>query len=151
MPNYYHPSHCPRVSEVLSRVGDKWSVLVIMMLGDEPLRFNELKRRIGGISQRMLTMTLRTLERDGMVSRTVHPTVPPRVEYQLTELGRSLWQPIEALGQWAFRNIPNIEQARDAFDRANGIEPPPRPDGALAAVCDESLFGKPKPMAEAAG
>ncbi len=120
MPEYYEPSNCPRVSEVLQRVGDKWSVLVIMMLGDEPLRFNELKRRIGGISQRMLTLTLKTLERDGLVLRTVYPTVPPRVEYQLTELGRSLWKPIEALGQWAHQNIPNIDRARKAFDMANG-------------------------------
>lgn len=124
MPHYYQPSQCSRVSEVLQRIGDKWSVLVIMMLGEGPLRFNELKRRIGGISQRMLTLTLKTLERDGLVLRTVYPSVPPKVEYQLTELGRSLWQPIEALGQWAHRNIPNIDRAREAFDTANGQERP---------------------------
>ncbi|MBB4066616.1 winged helix-turn-helix transcriptional regulator [Gellertiella hungarica] len=121
MPNYYEPCQCGRVSEVLQRVGDKWSVLVIMMLGDEALRFNELRRRIGGISQRMLTLTLRTLERDGMVNRTVHPTVPPQVEYALTPLGRSLWEPVEALGKWAHQNLPNIDRARQAYDSANGV------------------------------
>lgn len=132
MPHYYEPSNCSRVSEVLQRVGDKWSVLVIMMLGEEPLRFNELKRRIGGVSQRMLTLTLKTLERDGLVLRTVHPTVPPRVEYRLTELGRSLSQPIEALGQWAQRNIANIDRARQAFDEANAgpTQTPPHSDRA---------------------
>ncbi len=121
MPHYYEPCQCGRVSEVLQRVGDKWSVLVIMMLGDEALRFNELKRRIGGISQRMLTLTLRTLERDGMVSRTVHPTVPPQVEYALTPLGRSLWEPVGALGKWAHQNLPHIDRAREAYDRLNGL------------------------------
>lgn len=128
MPNYYEPCQCGRVSEVLQRVGDKWSVLVIMMLGDEALRFNELKRRIGGISQRMLTLTLRTLERDGMVSRTVHPTVPPQVEYALTALGRSLWEPVGALGKWAHHNLPEIDRAREAYDRQNGfVQDNPQP------------------------
>lgn len=119
MPSYYEPCQCGRVSEVLQRVGDKWSVLVIMMLGDEALRFNELRRRIGGISQRMLTLTLRTLERDGMVSRTVYPTVPPQVEYALTPLGRSLWEPVAALGKWAHQNLAHIDSARAAYDRQN--------------------------------
>src|SRR6185312_15014451 len=85
-------SDCRAVSAVLARIGDKWSVLIVAMLGDGPKRFNEIKRQVGGISQRMLTLTLRGLERDGLVTRTVFPTVPPRVDYELTELGRSLWE-----------------------------------------------------------
>ena len=108
---------CQRVNEVLSRVGDKWSVLVVMMLSDGPRRFNELKRMIGKISQRMLTLTLRGLERDGLVTRTVTPTNPPRVDYELTELGSSLRCPVHALGTWVMQNIDTIEKARDDFDR----------------------------------
>ena len=89
--------NCQAVSAVLSRVGDKWSVLVVSILGRGSMRFNELKRAVDGVSQRMLTLTLRTLERDGLVMRTVYPTVPPRVEYELTALGRSLLQPVSAL------------------------------------------------------
>ena len=89
-PNAHLQSDCRGVASVLSRIGDKWSVLVIMMLGDGPRRFNELKRMIGGISQRMLTLTLRGLERDGLVKRTIFPTIPPRVDYELTDLGRGL-------------------------------------------------------------
>lgn len=120
MPHDYEPCQCGRISEVLQRVGDKWSVLVIMMLGDEALRFNELKRRIGGISQRMLTLTLRTLERDGMVIRTVYATVPPQVEYALTPLGRSLSEPVVALGKWAQQNLSHIDRARLTYDNRNG-------------------------------
>lgn len=108
---------CSRVSEVLARIGDKWSVLIVMLLRDRPRRFNELKKMIGGISQRMLTLTLRGLERDGLVTRTVFPTVPPRVDYELTPLGRSMQTPVEALGNWAFANLAAIEQARLEFDR----------------------------------
>ena len=110
---------CRAVASVLSRVGDKWSVLVIMLLIDGPRRFNELKRMIGGISQRMLTLTLRGLERDGLVTRTVFPTIPPRVDYELTDLGRGLAEPVKALGQWAFEHIPEIEGARTSFDGRN--------------------------------
>ena len=112
------PQHedCRGVASVLSRVGDKWSVLVIMLLTDGPRRFNELKRMINGISQRMLTLTLRGLERDGLVTRTVFPTVPPRVDYELTDLGRGLAEPVKALGQWAFAHLPEIEGARTRFD-----------------------------------
>lgn len=112
------PDSCKEVSEILARVGDKWSVLVVMLLGDGPRRFNELKRLIGGISQRMLTLTLRGLERDGLVTRTVFPTIPPRVDYELTPLGHSLWEPVKALGAWAHANRPEIARARQAFDRA---------------------------------
>jgi len=107
---------CRAVSGVLARVGDKWSVLIIMLLGDGPRRFNEIKRMVGGISQRMLTLTLRGLERDGLVTRTVFPTIPPRVDYELTDLGRSLWTPVEALGLWARQHQPDIAVARRRFD-----------------------------------
>ncbi|WP_185984534.1 winged helix-turn-helix transcriptional regulator [Aureimonas mangrovi] len=109
-------SHCQLVSVVLARIGDKWSVLVVMFLADGPKRFNELKRAIGSVSQRMLTLTLRGLERDGLVSRTVTPTIPPRVDYELTELGHSLRGPVQALGGWAFENHQRIWDARSAFD-----------------------------------
>jgi DNA-binding HxlR family transcriptional regulator len=112
------PDDCHAVASILARVGDKWSVLVIMLLGDGPRRFNEFKRMIGGISQRMLTLTLRGLERDGLVTRTMFPTIPPRVDYELTELGRSLWKPVEALGSWAQNHLPQIQTARQRFDDA---------------------------------
>ncbi len=110
------PGECKSVSSILSRVGDKWTVLIVMTLANGPRRFNELKRMIGGVSQRMLTLTLRGLERDGMVSRTVYPTIPPRVDYELTDLGQSLRKPIEALGNWAFNHITVVEKARSEFD-----------------------------------
>jgi DNA-binding HxlR family transcriptional regulator len=115
----HFPGNCQAVASVLARVGDKWSVLVIMMLGYGPRRFNELKRSIGGISQRMLTLTLRGLERDGLVTRTAFPTIPPRVDYELTDLGRSLSRPVEALGSWALNNMPEIETARARFDQTH--------------------------------
>lgn len=108
--------NCRAVSQVLSRVGDKWSVLVVSILGRGPMRFNELKRTVSGISQRMLTLTLRTLERDGLVTRTVYPTVPPHVEYELTALGQSLLSPVSALAAWAIDHRVAIEAARQAFD-----------------------------------
>ena len=110
------PDDCRAISDVLARVGDKWSVLVVSRLGEKPLRFNELRRSIGGISQRMLTLTLRGLERDGLVTRTVLPTIPPRVDYALTPLGRDLLGPVSALGAWAIRNQPKIARAREHFD-----------------------------------
>ena len=107
---------CTKVSDILSRIGDKWSVLVIMMLSDGPKRFNALGRSIGGISQRMLSLTLRGLERDGLVTRTVLPAVPPRVDYELTELGHPLRVSVQALGAWAFEHQPAVAAARKAFD-----------------------------------
>lgn len=107
---------CRAVSELLSRVGDKWTVLIVKALEARGRRFNELKREVGGISQQMLTRTLRTLERDGMVARTVHPTVPPSVEYELTELGRSLSVPVMALADWTFAHLPQIHANRAAYD-----------------------------------
>jgi DNA-binding HxlR family transcriptional regulator len=123
------PADCRAVSDVLARIGDKWSVLVVSRLGDGPKRFNELRREIGGISQRMLTLTLRGLERDGLITRTVFPTVPPRVDYELTALGRDLLNPVSALGAWAIRNQPKIARAREQFDgicEAKGKTPPRR-------------------------
>ena len=108
--------NCQAVSEVLARVGDKWTGLVVKILGRGPMRFNELKRTIEGISQRMLTLTLRALERDGLVTRTVFPSVPPRVEYELTVLGRSLLQPVSALAAWAIDHRGSIDGARKKFD-----------------------------------
>jgi DNA-binding HxlR family transcriptional regulator len=102
---------CP-VTDVLRRVGDKWTVLVVVLLGQRPFRFNELQRGIEGISQRMLTRTLRGLETDGLVLRTVHPTVPPSVEYRLTPLGESLLHPLSALADWAVTHQPQIASAR---------------------------------------
>ena len=115
------PSDCRAISDVLARVGDKWSVLVVTRLGERPMRFNELRRAIGGISQRMLTLTLRGLERDGLVTRTVFPTIPPRVDYALTPLGRDLLQPVSALGAWAMRNQTRIARAREKFDATAAI------------------------------
>jgi DNA-binding HxlR family transcriptional regulator len=115
----HQESDCRGVASVLARVGDKWSVLVIMLLGDGPRRFNELKRMIGGISQRMLTLTLRGLERDGLVTRTVFPTVPPRVDYELTDLGRGLSDPVMKLGAWAQQHLSDIDTARKNFDGRN--------------------------------
>jgi DNA-binding HxlR family transcriptional regulator len=116
-PGHMHlTGDCRAVSEVLSRVGDKWTVLVVNLMGSGPKRFSEIKREVGGISQRMLTLTLRALERDGLVTRTVTPSIPPRVDYELTELGRSLLAPVQALGNWALSNREFIEQARRRFD-----------------------------------
>ena len=130
-PRHTHlPADCRAISDVLARIGDKWSVLVVTRLGERPMRFNELRRSIGGISQRMLTLTLRGLERDGLVTRTVFPTIPPRVDYALTPLGRDLLQPVSALGAWAIRNQPKIVGAREQFDgncEANRKKPPRRP------------------------
>jgi DNA-binding HxlR family transcriptional regulator len=110
---------CRPITEILARVGDKWSVMIVRLLGFGPKRFNEIKRAINGISQRMLTLTLRGLERDGLVTRTVTPSIPPRVDYELTALGHSLFAPIDALGAWAFANRHEIEAARARFDTAN--------------------------------
>jgi DNA-binding HxlR family transcriptional regulator len=113
---------CPKISQVLARVGEKWSVLIIIMLAARPRRFSELKRAIGGISQRMLTLSLRGLERDGLVKRTVFPVVPPRVEYELTPLGRSLHAPVSALGDWARSHLAEIDAARAEFDRREALQ-----------------------------
>ena len=107
---------CRTISTLLSRIGDKWTVLVVQTLGQGPRRFNELRREIPSVSQRMLTLTLRNLERDGLVSRTVTPSIPPRVDYALTELGRSLQKPICGLATWALDNVGAIHEAQARFD-----------------------------------
>lgn len=108
---------CVAVREVLNRVGDKWSILVVALLNDGPKRFSGLRRAIEGISQRMLTLTLKGLERDGLVTRTVFPTIPPRVDYALTRLGKTLLEPVIALAMWAEKNRFEIQAARDRFDK----------------------------------
>jgi DNA-binding HxlR family transcriptional regulator len=114
-----HPLHedCRKVSQILARIGEKWSMLVVMLLRDGPRRFNDIKRNTGGISQQMLTRTLRALERDGMVTRTIFPTSPPQVEYRLTELGRSLSEPVLAFGRWVREHLAEVEAARERFDQ----------------------------------
>ena len=107
---------CRTISTLLARIGDKWTVLVVQTLGEGPRRFNELRREIPSVSQRMLTLTLRNLERDGLVSRTVTPSIPPRVDYELTELGKSLLKPILGLANWALDNIDSIHAAQARFD-----------------------------------
>lgn len=119
LPSHLHEAEdCRAVSDVLARIGDKWTVLVVGVLGNRSQRFNQIRRALGSISQRMLTLTLRGLERDGLVTRTVFPTVPPRVDYELTALGRSLLEPVNALGAWARQNRSAIQAARARFDAA---------------------------------
>ena len=111
---------CERINEVLTRVGDRWSVLVIISLSEYgTLRFNELKRNLG-ISQRMLSLTLKKLERDGLVDRTYYPTIPPRVEYNLTQMGKSFREPVSAIGTWALDNLASIDAARLKYDMVAG-------------------------------
>jgi DNA-binding HxlR family transcriptional regulator len=107
---------CRTISTLLARIGDKWTVLVVSTLGAGSKRFSELRREIPSVSQRMLTLTLRNLERDGLVNRTVTPSIPPRVDYELTDLGRSLQEPIMALSQWALDNVGAIHEAQARFD-----------------------------------
>ena len=107
---------CKRINDVLSRVGDRWSVLVVISLSQYGvLRFNALKRHLG-ISQRMLSLTLKEVERDGLVKRDYHPTIPPKVEYSLTQMGVSFQEPVRALGHWALENLTTIDQARTDYD-----------------------------------
>jgi DNA-binding HxlR family transcriptional regulator len=114
-PNIYDPS-CPSRT-VLDRIGDKWSTLVVLVLLDGPQRFSHLRAEVGGVAPKVLTETLRRLERDGILTRTAYPEIPPRVEYELTPLGRSLEDPIRAITSWAEQNMPRIVRARDAYDR----------------------------------
>jgi DNA-binding HxlR family transcriptional regulator len=111
-----HSPVCRTISTLLSRIGDKWTVLVVQTLAGGSKRFNELRREIPSVSQRMLTLTLRNLERDGLVRRTVTPTIPPRVDYELTELGHSLQKPICGLANWALENVDAIHSAQAKFD-----------------------------------
>ncbi len=108
---------CRVVRDILDRIGDKWSLYIILTLHGGPIRFNELRRQIEGISQRMLTITLRGLERDGLISRTLYPTIPPRVDYELTEVGKTLLSPVMGLVQWADANQDFILGARSRYDK----------------------------------
>ena len=112
------PDHadCRTLGEMLDRIGDKWTIMVVGALSDGPMRFNAIMRFIDGVSHRMLTITLRGLERDGLVKRTAYATIPPKVEYELTKLGRSLIGPLTALSDWVVRNRPAIEAARARFE-----------------------------------
>jgi DNA-binding HxlR family transcriptional regulator len=113
-----------RAREILDRVGDKWSLLVISLLGEGTKRFTELKREIDGISQRMLTVTLRALERDGIVTRTVYPVVPPRVDYSLTPMGATLMDAANTLITWAESHLGEIDAARADYDTRAGVQEP---------------------------
>jgi DNA-binding HxlR family transcriptional regulator len=109
-----HPlTDCRRVGDILARVGDKWTILLLMALGDRRMRFGELQRAINGISQRMLTVTLRHLEHDGILIRTVYPTIPPRVEYEVSDRGRSLKLALAPIGKWVMENQTDIEESRE--------------------------------------
>jgi len=120
------PGECQAVAEILARIGDKWTVLVVELLTDGPMRFNELRRAIGSISQRMLTLTLRGLERDGLVRRTVFPTIPPRVDYELTKLGKTLREPLISIATWTRAHRAAIDQARKDFDATSTASPSSR-------------------------
>lgn len=113
---------CRALAQVLDRVGDKWTVMVVGTLSGGPQRFNTILRSIGGVSHRMLTLTLRGLERDGLVTRTMYPTIPPKVEYELTELGSSLIEPLMALSAWGRKHRPAIEEARERYDAQAEVE-----------------------------
>src|ERR1700733_5280731 len=106
---------CKAVVETLARIGDKWTVMVVGALSKGPIRYNEIRRRVEGISQRMLTLTLKGLEQDGLVTRTMYPTIPPRVDYELTELGRKFVMPLQALYDWAVQHRPDMLAARERF------------------------------------
>jgi DNA-binding HxlR family transcriptional regulator len=119
-PGYTHDTgDCRAVADVLARIGDKWTVYVVRLLAGGPLRFSELRREVSAISQRMLSLTLRGLERDGLVTRTVTPSIPPRVDYELTPKGLTLIEPLMALGQWAIANRDYVESARMKYDRTH--------------------------------
>ncbi|HWC24361.1 MAG TPA: helix-turn-helix domain-containing protein [Flexivirga sp.] len=112
----YDPQCPTRV--LLDRVGDKWTVLVIGVLAEGPMRFTVLRDRVGGVSGKVLTATLRALTRDGLVTRTAYPTIPPRVDYELTELGRSLQEPLDVIRDWSERHIAAVIAHREKFDAA---------------------------------
>lgn len=121
----HNPNYCRAVADVLARIGDKWTVYVVKLLGNGPMRFNEVRRAVPAISQRMLSLTLRGLERDGLVIRTVTPSIPPRVDYELSPMGLTLFEPLKAVGIWAISNRAYVEQSRAQFDsRQEGSKPP---------------------------
>ena len=123
-----NPAHvCTGMADILNRIGDKWSVMVVGFLARRTMRFNELRHAIGGISQRMLTLTLRNLERDGLVTRTVYPEISPRVEYALTALGHTLTEPLDALWNWAAKHQGEVQEARVGYDAAHAPASEQRP------------------------
>jgi DNA-binding HxlR family transcriptional regulator len=122
-PEEHDHAECRALGQTLDRIGDKWTVMAVGTLSKGPMRFNAMMRTIGGVSHRMLTLTLRGLERDGLVKRTAYPTIPPKVEYELTELGRSLIEPLKTLASWARQNRPVVEAARARFDGDEGDAP----------------------------
>jgi len=121
-PSHIHPTpQCTDFTrELLSRVGDKWSILIVAHLAPGPMRFNTLKRTIGQVSQRMLTLTLKSLEKDGLVLRTMYPTIPPRVDYELTPLGHTLMHPVMALIDWSHAHQDEVEASRRAYEASLG-------------------------------
>ncbi len=127
---------CGAMGDILNRIGDKWSVMVVGQLTRKTMRFNELRHSIGGISQRMLTLTLRNLERDGLVTRTVYPEIPPRVEYQLTELGRTLTGPLDTLWNWAAAHMHSVNESRSNYDRVHEAAAEPRPERRYAGAAN---------------
>ncbi|OAA27412.1 putative transcriptional regulator [Frankia sp. EI5c] len=124
-----HDAEACTVLEVLNRISGKWAVGILLRISDGPVRFTELQRSINGISRRMLTLTLRNLERDGLLVRVVYPTVPPKVEYQATELARELYATLRTLTSWAERHRDDIAAARLAYDRSHGSQPAAEPSG----------------------
>jgi DNA-binding HxlR family transcriptional regulator len=141
---------CRVLSSILALVGDKWTVLIVVLLGDGPKRFNEMKRMVGGISQRMLTFTLRGLERDGLVTRTVFPTTPQRVDYELTKRGSTLWEAVEPLSLWARAHVSEILKSRGQFDEkilSSGKHPSSLPLPSRAARASvNNLAHRPNPQ-----
>ena len=119
------PDHarCRALGAVLDRIADKWTIMAVGALSNGPMRFNAMVRLIGGVSQRMLTLTLRNLEKDGLVTRTMYPTIPPRVDYELTPLGRTLIGPLRVLSEWAQTHLPEMEDARRAYAERKEMEP----------------------------
>lgn len=122
VPEMQEPTNCRLIAQVLDRIGDKWTIMVVGTLSGGPLRFNAIMRSIDGISHRMLTFTLRRLEEDGLVTRTTYPTIPPKVEYELTDLGRSLIEPLKTLADWAEANRPTMDAAREKFVKGKGAD-----------------------------
>ena len=117
--NIHETNNCRAVADVLSRIGDKWTVYIVSLLSNGPMRFSEIRRAVSAISQRMLSLTLRGLERDGLVTRTVTPSIPPRVDYELTAIGHTLIGPLKTVGAWAMDNRDYVEGSRAKFDLAN--------------------------------
>lgn len=137
---------CADVADVLARIGDKWAIRILRTLAAAPVRFNQLQRTLGAITHKMLTQTLRGLEREGLIARHVEPTVPPAVAYELTALGRSALAPIDALARWALAQRPAIHAARAAYDSGDGAG---EDAGEIAAASDRDL-GEPEPARERA-